>query len=109
VYFGVPVANFAGWAVLGTTIAAGWLWIETRVGVRPPPWGRWVPGGAWHPVAVYYLVLLFNLSVTALVAEAALVWAGVVAHLPLAAAVVSCVGSFRPADGEKTVHRVGAA
>ena len=37
--------------------------------------------------------LTFNLTITALVAEVTLFWAGVGAHLPLAAVVVSCVAS----------------
>ena len=44
----------------------------------------------------YYLVLAFNLAVTAVVAEPALFWDGVAAHLPLAWVVVSCVASSSP-------------
>jgi hypothetical protein len=42
---------------------------------------------------LYYLVLLFNLAVTAVVAEPALLASGIGLHLPLAAAVVSSVRS----------------
>lgn len=92
-YFGVPLANFVGWAALGGVIAGVWLALEPRLGGGPPAWGAGLPGRAWHPVLVYYLVLLFNVGLTALVAEPALFWAGVVSHFPLALLVVSCLGS----------------
>jgi putative membrane protein len=92
-YFGVPLANFAGWALLGGTIVGLWLAVEPRLGGAAPAWARRVPARRHAPVAVYYLVLTFNLTITALVAEVTLFWAGVGAHLPLAAVVVSCVAS----------------
>jgi uncharacterized membrane protein len=92
-YFGVPLANFAGWAVLGALIAGAWLAVESRLGGSPPAWARGVPARRHAPVVIYYLVLVFNLTVTALVAEATLFWTGLALHLPLAAVVVSCVSS----------------
>jgi uncharacterized membrane protein len=77
VYFGVPVANLVGWAVVGA--------------------GR-LPGRSARPLWLYYLVLAFNLAVTAAVAERALFVAGVLAHLPLAAIVVSCQISSSSSD-----------
>jgi putative membrane protein len=35
-YFGVPIANFVGWAVVGALIAAAWLSLEPRIGGVPP-------------------------------------------------------------------------
>jgi putative membrane protein len=95
-YFGVPLANFAGWAILGTVIAAAWLPLEPRLAASAPAWGARVPGRRWHPAVVYYGVLAFNLGLTAAVAEPALFWAGAAAHLPLAALVVSCLASSSP-------------
>jgi putative membrane protein len=92
-YFGVPLANFAGWAILGTAITAAWLALEPRIGGRPPAWAARVPGREWHPVALYYLVLAFNLLITAVVAGPGLFWAGVLLHVPLAALVVSSMRS----------------
>jgi putative membrane protein len=87
-YFGVPVANFAGWVVMGAAIAWGWTVLDSRVGGEPPRWGRRWPGHGGQAVAIYYLVLAFNLAVTAAVAEPALLWAGVLLHVPLAMVVV---------------------
>jgi len=92
-YFGVPAANFVGWAVLGAAIAALWLVVEPRIGGAPPRWAARLPGRPYHPVGLYYLVLAFNLVLTAWVAEPALFWAGVAAHLPLGALVVSSLAS----------------
>jgi hypothetical protein len=39
-------------------------------------------------VAIYYLVLAFNVALTARVAEPALLWAGVLLHMPLVGVVV---------------------
>lgn len=97
-YFGVPAANFAGWAVLGSVIAGSWLWIEPWVGGAPPRWAARVPGRAWQSVFLYYLVLVFNLTLTGLVAEPGLFWAGVSLHLPLALVVVCLLGSSLRAD-----------
>lgn len=87
-YFGVPAANFAGWVVVGFVIALGWAAIAPLVGGAPPAWGRRWPGHERQAVALYYLVLAFNLSITAAVAEPALFWAGLLLHLPLTALVV---------------------
>ena len=87
-YFGVPVANFVGWIVVGAVIAGGWTALGPHVGGRRPAWGARLPGHGRQAVALYYLVLVFNLSVTAAAAEPALFWAGVLLHVPLAVVVV---------------------
>jgi putative membrane protein len=87
-YFGVPLANFAGWVVVGAAIALGWHALGPAIGGRPPAWAGRLPGRPHHAAAIYYLVLLFNLAVTAAVAEPALLWAGLAVHAPLAALVV---------------------
>ena len=87
-YFGVPIANFVGWVVVGAAIAWGWAALGPRVGGARPGWGARFPGHAHQAAGLYYLVLAFNLSVTAAVAEPALLWAGVLLHVPLAVIVV---------------------
>jgi uncharacterized membrane protein len=92
-YFGVPAANFAGWVVIGAAIAGGWAVIAPRVGGAPPAWGKRWPGHGRQAAAIYYLVLAFNIAVTAAVAEPALLWVGVLLHVPLAALVVCSLRS----------------
>jgi putative membrane protein len=92
-YFGVPLANFAGWALLGAVIAGLWLALEPRLPGGRPGWGRRLAGGRSRPAVLYYLVLVFNLALTAAVAETTLFWVGVALHVPLAALVVFCLAS----------------
>ena len=92
-YFGVPVANFVGWVVVGAAIAWGWTFLGPRVGGAPPTWSRRWPGHGRQAVVIYYLVLAFNLAITAAVAEPALFCAGVLLHLPLAGFVVCSLRS----------------
>ena len=73
VYFGVPLSNFLGWAVVGWVIVGGFAWLT---------------GEARHPrggVALYYGVLAFNLAVTWWIGEYALLAAGLALHAALAA------------------------
>jgi putative membrane protein len=98
-YFGVPLANFAGWAVVGAAIAWGWAFFGSRVRGAPPAWGRGLPRHGPQAVGLYYLLLVFNLAVTAAVAERALLWSGVLLHLPLAVAVVCSLRSWKHAGG----------
>ncbi|HUG37735.1 MAG TPA: carotenoid biosynthesis protein, partial [Candidatus Limnocylindrales bacterium] len=59
IYFGVPLSNFAGWIVVGVVIVGG----HALVARRPPA------GSPRLGVAFYYVILLFNLVVTALIGE----------------------------------------
>ena len=92
-YFGVPTANFVGWVVVGAAIAWGWSLFGERIGGAPPAWAARLPGRPYHALVLYYLVLAFNLAVTAAVAEPALFWTGVLLHVPLAAVVVCSLRS----------------
>jgi putative membrane protein len=88
-YFGVPLSNFAGWVAVGTAIALAWHALEPSVPGTPPPWGARLPRAGLRAAALYYLILAFNVALTAVVGESALLWAGLGLHLPLAALVVS--------------------
>lgn len=99
-YFGVPAANFAGWVVVGAAITLGWTVLGPRVGGAPPDWGRRWPGHGRQAAGLYYLVLAFNLAITAAAAEARLFWAGVLLHVPLAVVVVCSLRSRAQAGRE---------
>jgi len=75
VYFGVPVSNFAGWALVGTLSIGGYL-VLTRDGRGSKP---------ELGMALYYAVLAFNLAVTAWIREWVLLGLGVLVHAATAA------------------------
>lgn len=79
VYFGVPLANFAGWWLVGSAGVGGYLWVTGPAGA---PRARLGPG-----IALYYAVLGFNLAVTAWIGEWALLAAGLAVHALAAAGV----------------------
>jgi uncharacterized membrane protein len=87
-YFGVPIANFVGWVVVGAVIAWGWDALAPRIRQAPPVWARRLPGRRYHAAVLYYLVLLFNLAMTAAIFEPALFLVGLLLHVPLAVVVV---------------------
>lgn len=85
VYWGVPLSNFAGWVIVG---ALG-------VGVYVALAGRTPAGRIWPGVALYYLVLGFNLAVTAWIGEWLLAAVGVALH----AAIALTIRYVRPEPG----------
>ena len=72
IYFGVPLSNFAGWAIVGAVIVGGYV-LAAR---GRPPCGS-PRGGA----VFYYVILLFNLVVTLRIGEPVLLGAGILLHL----------------------------
>src|SRR6266849_3693302 len=76
-YFGVPLSNFAGWAVVGWLIVGGYA-VATRRSAQASEGYARSPGPG---VALYYGVLLFNLAVTFWIREGMLLAAGIVVHI----------------------------
>jgi len=87
VYFGVPLSNFVGWALVGTAAIGGYL-VLTRDdrGTRPAA-----------GMALYYAVLAFNLAVTVWIREWVLLGLGLLLHV--ATVAVLYAGRRRPAMG----------
>jgi len=92
VYFGVPLANFAGWVVVGTLGVGGYLALGRLGG-----WTAASDRQPWPGVALYYAVFGFNLAVTAWIGEWVLLMVGATVHL--ATALVLWSVSQRPAEG----------
>ncbi len=100
VYFGVPLTNFAGWVVVGTVGVGIYLFVT---GTPEPAWtegglrqARGAPVAAatrggliWPGVALYYVVLGFNLAVTAWIGEWTLVALGSALHAAVALTIRS--------------------
>jgi putative membrane protein len=71
-YFGVPLANFGGWLVVGWLIVGGYvLAAGDGAGAGRPGLG----------IGLYYGVLLFNLALTWWIGEPVLLAAGILMHL----------------------------
>jgi putative membrane protein len=80
-YFGVPLSNFLGWLVVGWVTIGGYVWGEHGDGhSRSLVLDRGAPGLG---IALYYLVLAVNLSVTLWIGEALLAAAGILVHVGL--------------------------
>ncbi|HLC40209.1 MAG TPA: carotenoid biosynthesis protein [Methylomirabilota bacterium] len=71
VYFGVPLSNFLGWAVVGSVIIAGYLAVAGGEVQDRPTLG----------VALYYAILAFNLVMTWWIGEALLLLCGILLHV----------------------------
>ena len=90
-YFGVPLANFLGWGVVGATATALYHWMERRLLETSFGWERRLPGAAPGRFAgrallcpgLYFIVLAFNLAVTAALGEWGLLLSGVALTLPV--------------------------
>jgi len=87
VHFGVPVANYVGWALVGLIALAGYFAIDHHL---PPistglPADRSVTGDILFGCGLYYAVLLFNLAVTFWIGEALLGMTGLLIYLPITA------------------------
>jgi putative membrane protein len=84
-YFGVPIANFIGWGVVGCLAVSGYAFVDHRL--SPPP--QTDPVSVCRAVllgcGLYYAVLMFNLGVTFWIGEYLLGMTGVLIYLPITA------------------------
>jgi uncharacterized membrane protein len=107
-YFGVPLSNFGGWAIVGAAIIILYQSLD-RLLVRRGRWSDagvcYVPAKAlWGPV-LYYLLLVFNLAVTFMIGEPLLGWVGVFIFTPITLILIALV--FKPAT-QATVAELAA-
>jgi putative membrane protein len=86
VHFGVPVANYVGWAVVGLISLAIYFPLERRLptlALPPSITPRLLLG-----VGLYYGVLVFNLGVTFWIGESFMGMSGLLMHLPIIALLI---------------------
>lgn len=88
IHFGVPLANYAGWAVVGLIALAIYFSLERRLPLPssfpPSVTPQLLPG-----VALYYGVLAFNLCITFWIGETLMAMSGLLMHLPVLGALVA--------------------
>ncbi|MCA1958551.1 MAG: carotenoid biosynthesis protein [Nitrospira sp.] len=92
VHFGVPFANYVGWAVVGTLSLAVYVPLERRLPPLDPsdlPTSRLLLG-----VGLYYGVLFFNLGVTFWIGEWFMGTSGLLMHLPILGLLIHRVVEF---------------
>ena len=80
-HFGVPFANYVGWAVVGLISLAIYFPLDRRLAPLSPP--RPVTQNLWLGIGLYYGVLAFNLGVTFWIGESFMGMSGLLMHLPL--------------------------
>jgi uncharacterized membrane protein len=80
-YFGIPLMNFVGWAVVGWVALSIYFSIDRRLAPLPP--SQDVTKHVLLGCGLYYGVLLFNLSITFWIGEALLGLVGVMMYLPV--------------------------
>ena len=80
-YFGIPLMNFVGWAVVGLLALSVYFIIERRL--APPHADARVTRSLLLGCALYYGVLLFNLVITFWISEPLLGLVGVMIYLPV--------------------------
>jgi len=88
VYYGVPLANFIGWAVVALIALTGYFFLDRRLS---PPAAH--AAGTQHETVttinvllgcgLYYCVLIFNLGVTFWIGEPQLGMTGILIYLPI--------------------------
>ncbi len=82
-YFGVPIANFIGWAVVGLIALLAYFSLDQRLPPLDLSRRATVNGGILLGCGLYYGVLLFNLAVTFWIGERLLGLTGVLLYLPV--------------------------
>ena len=85
-HFGVPFANYVGWAVVGFISLAIYFPLERRLPDLSPP--ALVTPRILLGVGLYYGVLAFNLSMTFWIGESFMGLSGLLMHLPVIALLV---------------------
>lgn len=83
IHFGVPFANYVGWAVVGLISLAIYFPLERRLPALMPP--QSVTPQLLLGVGLYYGVLVFNLGVTFWIGESFMGMSGLLMHLPVIA------------------------
>ncbi len=83
VYFGVPLANFIGWFIVGLIAMIGYRAVDKSQGVLPRLPETVPAREVMLGVGLYYGVLLFNLGVTFWIGEPLMGLAGCFIYIPI--------------------------
>jgi uncharacterized membrane protein len=97
-YFGVPLANFAGWIVVGLISLLGYCWLERGPYALDPTPKDVVSWELLLGIGLYYGVLAFSLIVTFWIGEVLMGIVGCFIFFPLTAVLLHtlCQGLYVP-------------
>lgn len=104
IHFGVPLANYFGWLVVGLIALTVYDLLNRRL--DPEAWSRSesATGMILLGCALYYGMLLFILAIAFWIDEPLLVTTGVLIYLPIAAQfVLRLLGYYQPAESTSPV------
>ena len=80
-HFGVPIANYLGWALVGLLALSLFRLLECRLGAPPPDKNK--AGPLLLGAALYFGVVIFNLTVGFWIGEPLIGWTGLMLYLPV--------------------------
>lgn len=83
VYFGIPLMNFVGWAVVGLIALSIYFCMDRRLPPLPPAAGPTMTTHLLLGCMLYYGVLVFNLTITFWIGETLLGLVGMMIYLPI--------------------------
>jgi putative membrane protein len=86
-HFGVPVANYIGWAVVGLISLAIYLPLDRCLPPLSPP--QLLTQRLLLGVGLYYGILAFNLGMTFWIGESFMGLSGLLMHLPILVLLVA--------------------
>ncbi len=92
-HFGVPFANYVGWAVVGLISLGIYFPLERRLPSLSPP--QPITQRLLLGVGLYYGVLAFNLGVTFWIGEPVMGMSGLLMHLPVLILLIARLSDFR--------------
>jgi putative membrane protein len=101
IYFGVPLANFVGWGIVGTVLVTVHRLLDGVFLERPqrrPDWGvRWLPGRGLLGPILYLGVYGFNVTMTLVIQEYLLGLVDLLFLVPLL--ILAWTQELRPGSG----------
>jgi len=83
VHFGVPIANYLGWGVVGLVALILFRLVDRRLGDPDSEANK--AGPVMLGSALYYAVLCFNLAITFWIGEPLMGWTGILIYVPVTA------------------------
>lgn len=82
-HFGIPIANYIGWAIVGFLSLRTYLSLDRKLSQAGLATGERITGHVLLGCGLYYGVLIFNLAITFWIGESLLGITGLFIHLPI--------------------------